>query len=108
MVAAIAFSVDAASRRAILHIAASASARKAARRRFRCLTLPVAEAFVHLSFAAAHLQNFRRILRVSLKSRVDFLFASGIKEVLERNAKLRAASQRPRVASGVKRRVCIL
>ena len=89
-------------------ILACVSFRKAARRRFYFLrlTLPVAEGFLRLSFAAAHRKKFRWILRF-IKSRVDFLFASGIKEVLEDNAISKAASQRPRVVSAVKKRVCI-
>jgi hypothetical protein len=63
------------------------------------LTLPVAEGFLRLSFAAAQREKNRRILRLFIKSRVDFLFASGIKEVLEDNASSKAASHRPRVAS---------
>jgi hypothetical protein len=71
------------------------------------LTLSIAEGLLRLWIAAAHDKKVPQILRVFVKSCVDFLFASGIKKVLEHNAKSKAASQRPRVVSGVKKRVCI-
>ena len=72
-----------------------------ARRRFWCLTLPVAEGFLRLPLAAIRGENIPAISRVSLKSFVDFPEPSGIKKVLENNASSKAASQRPRVVSGV-------
>ena len=72
-----------------------------ARGTFSRLTLRVAEGFSRLPLAAIRCRDFLRIPRDSLKTRVDFLFASGIKEVLEHDASSKATSQRPRVVSKV-------